>query len=47
MRATYKCDKCNHGQCMLTVDDNEGVGKLDIPTVCPYDIEQVTNWELG
>ena len=47
MRATYKCDKCNHGDCTLTVDDNEGVGELDMPTICPYDTKQMTNWKLG
>lgn len=46
MRSKYTCNKCNHGDCNLTVDDNEGVGVLDMPTICPYDTKQMANWKL-
>ena len=46
MRAKYVCNKCNHGDCELTVDDNDFC-KPDTPEVCPWDSKQTTNWKLG
>jgi len=43
MRKRFICNKCNHGDCTLIVEDNEP-GELDMPEHCPYDREQPTNW---
>lgn len=41
----YTCSKCNHGDCVLLVDD-DGVGELDMPEWCPYNQSQPTNWKV-
>ena len=43
MRAKYVCNKCNHGDCNLTVEDNDP-DELDTPEICPWDRKQQTDW---
>jgi len=41
----YICNKCNHGDCKLVIEDNED-GELDIPEWCPFDQFQVVIWNV-
>ena len=44
MRAKYICNKCNHGDCELIAEGEDGD---DMPEYCPYNHKQPTNWKLG